>query len=60
MGRRDPLGAIDLPRQPHRAANQIMLEGIAGPQGRDGLLGPVFHFLGVFPALRFFSEQFLA
>ncbi len=48
VGRRDPLGAIELPRQPHRAANQIMLEGIAGLHGRDGLLGFVFQFLGVF------------
>jgi len=48
VGRRDPLGAIELPRQPHRAADQIKLEGIAGLHGRDGLLGPVFQFLGVF------------
>ena len=48
VGRRDSLSAIDLPRQPHRAANQIMLEGIAGLHGRDRLLGPVFQFLGVF------------
>ena len=48
VGRPDPFGAIDLPRQPHRAANQIKLEGIAGLHGRDGLLGPVFQFLGVF------------
>jgi len=48
VGRPDSLGAIDLPRQPHRAANQVKLEGIAGLYGRDGLLGPVFQFLGVF------------
>jgi hypothetical protein len=30
VGRPDPLGAIELTRQPHRAANQIKLEGIAG------------------------------
>ena len=28
--------------------NEIKLEGIAGLHGRDGLLGPVFQFLGVF------------
>ena len=48
MSRRDPLSAIELPRQPHRAANQVKLEGITGLHGRDGLLGPVFQFLGVF------------
>jgi len=48
VGRRDPLGAIEFPRQPHRAANLIMLKGIAGLPGRDGLLGFLFQFLEVF------------
>ena len=48
VGHPDPLGAIELPRQPHRAAKQIKLEEIAGLHGRDGLLDPVFQFLGVF------------
>jgi hypothetical protein len=46
VGRPDPFSAIDLRRQPHRAANQVKLEGIAGLHGRDGLLGTVFQFLG--------------
>jgi hypothetical protein len=47
VGRLDPLGALDLPRQPRCAADQVTPGGVAGIHVANPLLGPVFQLLGV-------------